>query len=303
MQKMKKSSLDDISSEISPTYMVKNFIISKYSPEDGGTLLNAAENKRNLTLDDTFISIDAAILAICLRGKAKVKINFKEWYIEGNSILTVFPNDILEEIEHSDDFLAELLIFSSDYLQRMPFPKDFNLFRKIKQEPTLKISEEESQNILRYHNFIIETFNKKKHNLLDYIIKSHLYSLLLEIITLYVEKNENNPKPKITRNEEVVDKFVGLLYEYYKEGRTASFYANKMFMSPKYLSSILKKVTGRPINSWIEDAIISGAKLYLKSSDLTIAQISEELNFPNPSYFGRFFKKKTNLTPKQYRNS
>jgi len=93
------------------------------------------------------------------------------------------------------------------------------------------------------------------------------------------------------------------LKDNYKTERSPRFYADKLFITTKYLSSILKKVTGRSINSWLEEAIILGAKLLLKSTDLTVLQVSEELSFPNPSYFGRYFKKATGMTPKDYRDS
>jgi AraC-like DNA-binding protein len=287
-KKLEQLTFSDIPDTISP-YMIKNFIIS-----------NRDKGFEKLSFESPF-SFDGIVFIICLKGSGKVKISFKEHIIEKDSIITILPKQMVERIEHSEDFLVELLAFSPDFLSDLPIPKDFDIPRKVAENPVLKISPEDVQNLLRYHTFIIETFNNGKHKLLDKIIKGLLYSLLLEIATLYSGHNPPEKEKPSSRSEEIVEQFIMLLRENYKEGRTASYYADKMFITPKYLSSTLKKVTGRSINSWIENAITIGAKILLKSTNLTVLQISEELNFPNPSYFGRFFKKNTGMTPREYR--
>lgn len=281
-------------SDISPAapYMIKNFIMS-----------NNIDRPININLEHPF-SFDGVVFITCLRGSGRVKINFKEYYMEENSILTILPNQIVENIEHSDDLFSEILAFSFDLLSDIPIPKDFNMPQRVAKRPMLKLPEKDIQNLLRYHSFIIETFNNKKSILFEQIIKGQLYSLLMEIAALYIERDAGTKTERTsTRREEITEQFLELLKEHCKSERTASYYADKMFITPKYLSATLKKVTGRSINSWIEDAVILEAKILLRSTNLTVLQISEDLNFPNSSYFGRFFKKNTGMTPQKYRES
>jgi len=287
LDKLTFANLPDSASQ----YMIKNFILSKSDAID-----------EEISFEHPF-SFEGIVFIICLKGSGRVKISFKEYYVEKDTIMTIFPNQIVERGTHSEDFLVELLAFSPDFLSDLHIPKDFDLPRKILQEPILKVSTEEVQNLLRYHSFIIETFSNKNQRFLEQIIKGLLYSLLLEIANLYSGQSVEEKEKSSTRSEEIVEQFLLLLRNHYKEGRNASYYADKMCITPKYLSGTLKKVTGRPINSWIEDAITMGAKLMLKSTNLTVLQISEELNFPNPSYFGRFFKKNTGMTPREYREN
>ena len=279
--------------ELSASYMIKNFIISNFNEK--------AQDK--ISLNHPF-SFDGIIFAIILKGSGKIKINYKEYQTEKNTILMILPSQIVEMGDASEDFSFEMLAFSPDFLSNLVITKDIEFGLKISKMPLLNISEEEAQNLLRYHSFIINTFNNNKDGHQIYfgdIIKGHLYSLLLEIATLYNKDNVEIKEKASTRNEEIVEKFLYLLKENYKNERTATYYAEKMFLSPKYLSSTLKKVTGRPIISWIEESVIINSKILLKSTNLTVLQISEELNFPNPSYFGRFFKKHTGMTPRCYR--
>ena len=96
---------------------------------------------------------------------------------------------------------------------------------------------------------------------------------------------------------------MSLLMKHYKDSRSVSFYADKLFLTPKYLSATLKAVTGKKAGQLIDDYVLLQAKVLLRSSDMTIQQISEELNFANQSFFGRYFKQLTGMAPTKYRNS
>ena len=288
--KIEKLNFSDLSDSITP-YNIRNFVITKNG-----------NPPKDFSFNHPF-SFDGIVFIVCTEGNAKTKIAFEEYKIEKNSVITVLSNQIIEGMEHTKDFFSQLLILSPDFFSGLPLPKDYDIYKEIIQNPVLKISKEETQHLLKYYALIIDTFNDKKHLFLEQVVTALIFSLLLEISALYLEQNDKVKEKNSSRNEKITEQFFSLLKEHYKERRTASFYADKMFITPKYLSSVLKKVTGRPVSVWIEDAITIRAKILLKSTELTVLQISEELNFPNPSYFGRFFKKKTGVTPRDYRES
>lgn len=288
--KLEKITFSEISEDFS-LYRVKNFII-------GDNIYT-----KDICLDYPF-SFEGVVFMQCLEGSEKIKISFREYEIEKDTIVIILPNQIVEKISSSAHYFVKITIFSPDFLTDMPFPKDFDLLGKITRNPVLKISEKDAQNLLRYYSFITETFNNRRHRLFEKVIKGLLFSLLMEIMNLYSENNDIQINDtNLSRSEEIAAHFISLLKDNYKERKTVTYYANEMFVTPKYLSSTLKKVTGRSISSWIDIAVIIGAKRMLKSTNLSVLQISEELNFPNPSYFGRFFKKKTGVTPKYYREN
>lgn len=96
---------------------------------------------------------------------------------------------------------------------------------------------------------------------------------------------------------------MSLIHENGTKHRDLEFYADKLCISPKYLSHVVSKVTGRKCLSWIEDFTINKARQLLKSTDLSISQISYELNFAAPTDFCRYFRSRTGISPKQYRLS
>jgi AraC-like DNA-binding protein len=100
-----------------------------------------------------------------------------------------------------------------------------------------------------------------------------------------------------------VERFIELVQENYRNERLIGFYADKLCITPKYLSKLVKDNTGRSAGEWIDSHVILEARAMLQSSDMTIQQIAASLNFPNQSFFGKYFKRATGLSPKQYRSS
>jgi AraC-like DNA-binding protein len=94
-----------------------------------------------------------------------------------------------------------------------------------------------------------------------------------------------------------------LVQEHYRKERLIGFYADKLCITPKYLSKLVKETTGRSAGDWIERHVTLEARAMLQSSDMTIQQIATSLNFPNQSFFGKYFKRATGISPKQYRNN
>ena len=106
---------------------------------------------------------------------------------------------------------------------------------------------------------------------------------------------------KLDRSKVIFDRFIGVVSEYHTQERGVAFYADKLCLTPKYLSKLVKAASGRSAPDWIDAYVMLEAKNMLKYSDIPIKEIVSRLNFPNPSTFHKFFKAKAGLTPLQYR--
>ena len=279
--------------EISGPFVIKNFILSENIkvPED-------------ISVAHPFM-FDGIILGLCIKGSGHIRINFKEYEIEQNSILTILPDQIFKMEKQTDDFMLELLFFSFDFIVGMPFPKDFDIIMNMGEMPLLNVSRKMMQDLLEFHSFIVKQYNKREQPYREVIVKSLLFSLVVEVGSIYKAtygKDDIKKDTKSSRQEELTDRFFKLLMQHYKQERSVSFYADKLCLTAKYLSFTIKKVTGHSILEWINEAIIIESKKRLKTTDMTVQQISEDLNFPNPSFFGRFFKQYVGTTPLKYRN-
>lgn len=125
--------------------------------------------------------------------------------------------------------------------------------------------------------------------------------LLLALGGVYKKRGEDD-SPRYNRNQEIVKELVRIIVQYYKTERNVSFYAEKLHLSPQHLSTTVKKVTGKTLTDILSSFIIRDAQAKLRSTDMTVQEIAYSLNFSDISFFGKYFKRYTGMSPKQYRN-
>ncbi len=138
---------------------------------------------------------------------------------------------------------------------------------------------------------------------------THSYArILLMYLSDIVEEERlktKGPAEKIyaRRDTMIFNEFTRKVKEQYRQHRDVRHYATQIHITPEHLSRIVKTVSGKTASQWIKDYVVLEAKVLLKSSDMTVYQISEDLNFPNPSFFAKFFRKSTGMTPGTYRHT
>lgn len=242
-------------------------------------------------------------LFICTKGNARISINMKEYLITENSIGAIVPGLIVIILERSEDFHLHSLLFTLDFMTSFPPSKDFVFVKDGNISPIIQLRNEHTLHLLRYFDLLEAQSGRRNFLYSNNIAKGLIYSLLSEFMSIYHEHKDVSNNQKTSRQEEIIDQFFKLLKENCKQERNVEFYADKMCLTPKYLSSLIKRVTGKSVFEWINTTSIILAKILLKTKEQSISQIAEELNFPNPSFFCRFFKKHTGMTPNEYRKS
>lgn len=231
----------------------------------------------------------------------------REYEIRENCIGTIMPGVILMIQEKSPDLELHSLLFKLDYLAEIPPRTDFFLSNIKNNEdaspiPTyVQADKKDVQHLLQYFQLLKIQSKSKKKNFSDKIAKGLIFSTIFEFASIYKGLDQVVNNSQSSRQEAITNQFFNLLRTHCIEERNVSFYADKLCLTPKYLSTLIKTTTGKSVFSWINTASILAAKVLLKTKDLSISQIAEELNFPNPSFFGRFFKKHTGMTPNEFR--
>lgn len=270
-------------------FAIKNFVLSDK------TLVF-----REHPLDEPLV-FNGFILTICLNGKSDIRLNYKDYSFEKNDVFTYMPNQIFMVKEKSADFVIENLFLSADYVLSLPLPRNFDLLKKMRINPIIKAGEERIHTMLEYHSLIAKSHRQEDNLYKEEQTKALIYALLMEASICY-SVSEREASPTVSRQEILTDEFFSLMLKEYKKERSVAYYADKLCLTPKYLSMAVKKVTGHPISEWLNEVVIIEAKRLLKATDYTALQISEELNFSNPSFFGKFFKQYTGMSPLQYKN-
>jgi len=245
--------------------------------------------------------IEGIALVFCMDGKARIKVNLSTYDIQENTVAVFIPNHFVQILEQSDNLRIEFLFFSFDFISDMRITTELGeVVRIVEEQACLSLDKEKFTELLDLRKLILKHFERQ----LPYkevLVKHLLYALLYQILQGYLSKQVEKKDKNLSRKEEMYRRFMSLLFEHYKKERSINFYADKMYLTPKYFSKIIKEVSGKSVQDWIEEMVITAAKALLKGTELSVAQIADELNFATPSFFGAYFRKRVGLTPRQYR--
>lgn len=248
--------------------------------------------------------LDTTVLSVCLNGYTRVGINMQEYYIGPGSLIIAMPDQIIQNIEISEDYQGIVIAVSRRYTDEI-FPKMkfiLQFFFYTKEYPCLNLEGNELNYIMEYYNLFWERINEEERKTSKEIILSLITAMLYEIYNIYDTRIPRKSE-KRNRKDVIYDQFMRMVSENYRKERSVNFYAKALCLTPKHLSSVVKKTSGRTAGEWIDQFVIFEAKSLLRSSQLNIQEIADELNFANQSFFGKYFKHYTGMSPKEFRRS
>ena len=256
-----------------------------------------------LILPSTFqypFKVDMVNTLICLKGTIKGKINMKPYTTKASEMMILLADQILELECISDDFEGLVIVMSKRFLEGFELDDSFSIFTSVYNNPCIPLSTSDLEAMKMYYNLTLNAIRVKDNphrlEIVRLLTKAFFYGA-----GYYFHKMDDNVE--ISRNKALFDNFMKLVQKHFKEQRNLDFYASKLCLTPKYMSSVIKEAGGKSAGEWIDERVILEVKALLKSTNMTIQQISDELNFPTQSSFGKYFKRLTGISPKEYRNN
>ena len=259
-----------------------------------------AKLKSSLIVLDQPYRIKEGRVAIIKQGCARVLINLIEQTFEPNKLLLIVPNSILQITEVSPDFDMQMVAMDNDFLPLSGKDDFFTHLSQLQKNLILSLTPQKSKQIQSYFALMWDILQEPAFHR---EAMQHLLASLLCNIEYLVQNNNQQEQSCQTRQEEIFQRFISLVNTYSKKERNVSFYADKLCLTPRYLNTVVRQASQQTVMDWINQSIILEAKVLLKHSNLLVYQISDELNFPNPSFFCKFFKRMTGMTPHEYQNS
>lgn len=237
------------------------------------------------------------------RGKAEVRINGKSYSADAGTVATVMADEIVE-LEHvSEDCVCAMVSAPSETVIDFPSPADSDILTMTMISPVFTVRDRKMALVMEYYQ-LMQTVNADRDNVFRWeIMKSIFYSMMLEICDAYRQYGTVVGKSELLRHEQLGDELFRLLSRHCRTHRSVSFYAEKLNITPKYLSREIKRITGRTVQEWINRLTIMEMKKQLNIPGRTVMQISEDMEFSSPSAFVQFFKLHTGTTPLKYRKS
>lgn len=247
------------------------------------------------------IAPDQLTIILCTGGRKELQINFADYTLTPGSLAFIYPNSMWRPLATSSDFEAHYFSIqgtsAKEWNAFIDLDTVFSLSSYIAKHPHTQLSLDETLVMTQYLNLLKSRYEADAQAI---IIRFILSAFTLELNRIFTAR-EKSDRSKISRQEDILWKFLTLLKQYHKEERTVNFYANKMCISPKHLSSVIKQMSHKTAHEIIADFVTMTAKRLLKSTTMSIQEISDELNFANQSFFGKFFKQNTGQSPSAYR--
>lgn len=246
--------------------------------------------------------IDATIVAVCLKGNIHFGINMQEYHIKANSLVVILPGQIVQLYEHSDDFAGLFLGMSREFSKDtiLSVQKLLSALLYVKDHPCTELTEDDIKCISQYHTMLWEKVKMKDTFYRKEIVQSLTLSLFYEICKIF-HRYQSLKNGHVSNKDKIFLQFMNSIADHYREERKLSFYADILCITSKYLSVIVKDESGYTASEIIDNYVILEAKTLLKSTNMTIQEIANYLNFANQSFFGKYFKKHTGISPKEYK--
>ena len=239
------------------------------------------------------ISPDQLTIILCTQGKKTLQINFSEYTLTPGSLAFLYPKSMWKIIDSSNDFNACYFSIkgtsAKEWNAFIDLDTVFSISSYIAKHPYTALMPDETRVIEEYLRLLQ---NRYKGNADATVIRFLLSAFTLELNRIFTLREKSN-KSKLSRQEDILWKFLTLLKEYHTQQRSVNFYADKLYISPKHLSSVIKQMSHKTAHEII-------ARM-LKTTTMSVQEISDELNFANQSFFGKFFKQNTGLSPSSYR--
>lgn len=270
-------------------------------------------------------------ILICRKGKARLNVNYKDWELYEGAVITLFPNDVVElkvdgdckspqtengdcrspETENGDckspqtanSFQVEILKYNPSLLREASLQLEQTVYSSLREDRCRQDTPVVTNIINGMFGLLKVYFDQSECTCISQLVLCQLKAFFIGFHE-YLQRNPQYRPDEVKsyRVRELFNRFMMLLEKDYKISRDVNYYAEKMNISSKYLTNIVNQVTGHTPKTIIDQYVILQLKLHLKRSTQSIKEMAWEFHFADVSFFCRYFKKHTGLTPQQIRS-
>ncbi len=263
------------------------------------------KNERLLKLISP-IMINAISFVFVLKGEIDITIDYKKYKICANHIVDTGSQHIIENVKYYPGMSGyHILIdkpFCEEVLQERS-PLSFNYVLPKRTHPICQISDSQTSLLNRKIRVMAEDIKRTDHVCYNDLIKSNIAMFMMEVTNCaHFHEKENRSTYIKSRKDIIVSDFIKVVSNRTSKDLSIDYIANKLCITPQYLSQVLKEKTGKNTSQWIASTKITEAKILLRHPNMSIGEIADKLKFSDLSSFSKFFKKNCGISPLQYKN-
>lgn len=268
----------------------------------------AAEPRLFLTTLSSFVKEQQmahyGAIIICRSGKANIQVNFDDWQLFEGAVITIFPNDVIRLMpdETEEPFLVEMLQYDAAMLREASLQLEHTVYEQLRQDRCRQDSPVVTDIINNMFRLLHVYFDQVGCTCISQLVLLQLKAFFIGFHE-YLQRNPRTTKSngESPRMREMFNRFMMLVERDYKLSRDVAYYASQMNITPKYLTLIVRQMTHETPKHIIDHYTILQLKLQLTASRQSVKEISWEYHFNDVSFFCRYFKRHTGLTPMEIR--
>jgi AraC-like DNA-binding protein len=243
------------------------------------------------------------LIGLCIKGEVMYQLDTQKQVITPGDILIVTDRHVVDSYQHSPDMEGLCMMMSVNFfreiIQNVGDISSLFLFSRL--HPVMRLEQKEINTFKEYFHAIKRKINDESNHFRKDLIRTLLLAMFYDLSNIiYRVKNDGKPQ---TRAQIIFTKFIKLVEQNFRQERRVSWYAEQLCITAKYLSETVKSASQRTPNEWIDNYVILELRVQLKKSTKNIKEIAEELNFPNQSFLGKYFKEHVGMSPSKYRRS
>jgi len=256
------------------------------------------------------LRFSGVLIMLVSKGRMNIELNLERYEIKPGSLMVIGPQTILgvNDVD-GDDVDVYTLFITERFLHDVNI--DLNVLNQSKvlnahaHGPVMMLTEQERMLLSQYFTLLhLNTTDNTTEMYVKSISRNLVASVVYQILQFYsLRQDHDEVQRPLSRRVSYVHEFMRLVHKYHTQERSVGFYAGKLFISPKYLSLVIKEATGKSAADWIDDCVILEAKNMLRFSGKNIQQVAYALNFTNQSSFGKYFKHLTGMSPSEFLRS
>lgn len=247
--------------------------------------------------------MDFLLIGLCRGGEADFRIGGREQRLRRGDLLILLGGHVLDTINYSDDFSFTYVLMSRRFVEDtvvgLSYMWPYLLY--VMKNPVIPMSGEEQKWLLDCYSLLRGRAHKEPGRYMREVVISLSRAFYFEICNLLDSRVKPDLSKRQGRAYSTFDRFIRLVSQNFKKKRSVEWYSNEMCVTPKHLSEVVKAVSGRTCGQWISSLVIVEIKSLLQNTDMTVKEIAEEMNFPNQSFLGKYFKNVEGVSPSDFR--
>ena len=247
--------------------------------------------------------VNINMLMLCLEGSAAIRCDMQSHQLRRGALCVLKPGSIIQMEGHVERL--SLLVFGESFTSglNISFQKLFPHYTEMEKLTVINLEEPQTLRLNQLICYLSESIKSDSSQLFYHeCVRSLASSVVYETLSLFSSSLRSViDRKQSTRQEEFFRRFVHLLGQNFRTERRVAFYAEQLHITPKYLGTLIVQLTGRQASNWISGYVMAEAKALLLNSSMSIQEVAYALNFPNQSFFGKFFKLHAGMSPGEFR--